>query len=103
MISIIYRIVMECYYRSNLEVVRYIERMHMLWKEKGMFDVKEQRLVDRNWQIVAKKWFSDLHLNDMNGNPMGVTEESDGNAGEVSIGFSEEDYVLCKNESHVVL
>ena len=59
--------------------------------------------MDRNWQIVAKKWFSDLHLNDINGNPMGVTEESDGNAGEVSIGFSEEDYVLCENESHVVL
>ena len=34
---------------------------------------------------------------------MGVTEESDGNAGEVSVGFSEEDYVLCENESHVVL
>ena len=41
------RIVIECYYSSNPEVVRYIERMHMIWKEKGMFDVKEQRLLDQ--------------------------------------------------------
>ena len=36
------RIVMECYYSSNPKVVGYIERMRMIWKEKGMFDVKEQ-------------------------------------------------------------
>ena len=39
------RIVMECYYSSNPEVVGYIERIHMIWKEKGAFDVKEQRLL----------------------------------------------------------
>ena len=31
---------MECYYSSNLEVVGYRKRIHMIWKEKGMFDVK---------------------------------------------------------------
>ena len=25
----------------------YIKKMHMVWKEKGMFDVKEQRLLDQ--------------------------------------------------------
>ena len=39
-----------------------------------MFDVKEQRLVDWNWQIVAKKWFSDLASNDINGKSMGVNK-----------------------------
>ena len=39
------RIVMDCYYNSNPQVVGYIERMHMVWKEKGMFDVKE--VIDR--------------------------------------------------------
>ena len=68
-----------------------------------MFDVKEQRLVDWNWQIVPKKWFSDLASNDINGKSMGVNKESDGNACEVSVAFGEEDYVLCENESHVVL
>ena len=43
--------VMECYYRSNLEVTGHRERMHMIWKEIGMFDVKEQRLLDQKWQI----------------------------------------------------
>ena len=33
----------------------YIERIHMLWKEKGIFDIKEQRLLDQKWQIVTKK------------------------------------------------
>ena len=36
------RIVMECYYSNNPEVAGYIEGMLMIWKEKGMFDVKEQ-------------------------------------------------------------
>ena len=35
-------IVMECYYTSNPKVVTYKERMHMICKEKGIFDVKEQ-------------------------------------------------------------
>ena len=55
---------MEFYYSSNPEVVGYIERMHMIWKEKQMFDVKEQ-LLDQKWQIITKKWFSDLELNEI--------------------------------------
>ena len=37
------------------EVVGYIERMHMIWKEKGMFDIKEQQVLDQKWQIVTRK------------------------------------------------
>ena len=37
----------ECYYSSNPEVVGYIEKMHLIWKEEGMFDAKEQRLLDQ--------------------------------------------------------
>ena len=36
---------MECHYSSNPEVEGYIERIHMIWNEKGAFDVKEQRLL----------------------------------------------------------
>ena len=49
--------------RNYPVVVGYIERMHMFWKEKGMFDGKEQRLLDQKWEIVRKRWFSDLELN----------------------------------------
>ena len=47
----------------------------MIWKEKGMFDVKEQRLLDQKWQIVTKKWFSNLELNEIKKKLMGVTEK----------------------------
>ena len=49
------RIVMECYFRGNPEVIEYIERMHFIWKEKEMFDVKQQRLLDQKWRIVKEK------------------------------------------------
>ena len=49
------RIVMECYFRGNPEVMGYIERMHFIWKEKEMFDVKQQRLLDQKWRIVKEK------------------------------------------------
>ena len=93
------RIVMECYYSSNPEVVGYIERIHMIWKEKGAFDVKEQRLLE---QIVAKKWFSNLELNKIKENAMGVTEKSDQNDCEGCVGFGEEDNVVCVNMSYIV-
>ena len=32
-------------------------------KEKGMFDMKEQWLLDQKWYIVTEKWFSDLKFN----------------------------------------
>ena len=41
------QIVAECYYSSNPKVARYIGRMYKKRKKKGMFDVKEQRLLDQ--------------------------------------------------------
>ena len=76
---------MECYYSNNSEVVGYIERIHVIWKEKGMFDVKEQ-LLDQKWQIDTRKWFSHLQLNEIKETLMGVTEESDDSGSEGSIG-----------------
>ena len=73
---------MEFYYSSYPGVVGYIERMYMIWKEKGMSDVRE-RLLDQKWQIVTKK-------------SMGVTEVSDKNGCEGSVGFGEEDSVVCE-------
>ena len=94
------RIVMECYYSSNPEVVGYIERIYIIWK--GMFDVKEQRLLDQKWQIVIKKCFSALELNEIKVKSMGVTEEPDKNGCEGSVRFWEEDNVVCENECHVM-
>ena len=68
-----------------------------------MFDIKEQRLLDQKNQIVTKKWFSDLGLNEIKQKSMGVTEKSDENCCEGSVGFGEEDNVVCENECHVLL
>ena len=97
------RIVMECYYSSNPEVVGYIERMHMIWKEKGRFDVKEQQLLDQKWQILTKNWFSDSELNKIKEKSMGVAEYSDKSGCESSVGVGVEENVTCENECHVVL
>ena len=79
------------------------ERMHMIWKEKGIFDIKEQRLLDQKWQIFTKRWLSDLELNEVQGNSMGVTKESVENGCEGSVEFGEEENVVCENECRVVL
>ena len=92
------RIVIECYYSMG-----YIEKMHMIWKEYGMLDVKEQRLLDQKWQIVTKKWFSDLELNEIKEKSIGVAKESVKNGCEGSLEFGEEENVVCENECHVVL
>ena len=66
----------------------------MIWKEKGMFDIKEQRLLDQKWQIFTKRWLSDLELNEVQGNSMGVAKESVENGCEGSVEFGEEENVV---------
>ena len=50
-----------------------------------------------------KKWFSDIELNEIKEKSMGVTEESEENGCQCSVGFGEEGNVVCENECHVVL
>ena len=53
--------------RIVIEVVGYRERMQCMCfgKKKEMFDVKEQWLSDQKLQIVTKKWFSNVELNEI--------------------------------------
>ena len=60
-----------------------------------MFDVKEQRLLDQNWQIVTKKWFPVLELSEIKEKSMSVAEESDEIGCDGSVGFGEEESVMC--------
>ena len=39
------RIVMECYYRKKPNIDGYQQRMYTIWKDKGMFNITEQRLI----------------------------------------------------------
>ena len=62
------RIVMECFYLSDPKTRGYRKRMHMLWKDRKMVNVTEQRLIDQKNQIIKKQWLSSLELEEIQRN-----------------------------------
>eukprot|EP00112_Aurelia_sp_Birch-Aquarium-sp1_P001587 Seg1172.17 transcript_id=Seg1172.17/GoldUCD/mRNA.D3Y31 product="hypothetical protein" protein_id=Seg1172.17/GoldUCD/D3Y31 len=56
---------MECFFRSNPKVIGSRKRMHNLWKDMGMFQMTEQRLLGQKAQIIKKKWLTDLELEEI--------------------------------------
>ena len=64
-------IVMECYYLSkpvNEEgkpVRGYRRRMHGIWKERGLFNVTEQRLCDQARMIRKNEWLTTMELEEI--------------------------------------
>ena len=52
-------------------------------------------MLDRKWETVTKKWFPDLELNEIKKKLMGVNEEPDKNGCKGSVGFGEEENVVC--------
>ena len=43
----------------------YRQRMHAIWRDKGMFNITEQRLMDQQSQIRKKQWLTKLELEKM--------------------------------------
>ena len=39
--------------------------MHAIWRDKGMFNITEQRLMDQQSQIRKKQWLTKLELEKM--------------------------------------
>ena len=39
--------------------------MHAIWRDKGMFNITEQRLMDQQNQIGKKQWFTKLELEEI--------------------------------------
>ena len=62
------RVVMECFYLSDPETRGYRKRMRMLWKDREMVNVTEQRLIDQKNQITKKQWLSLLELEEIQRN-----------------------------------
>ena len=56
---------MKCYYQSQLDLRGYRQRLHAFWKEKGFFQVGEQRLCDQVRMIQRKSWLSQLQLEEI--------------------------------------
>ena len=51
---------MECYYRSKPKINEHRLRMHAIWREKGMFNITEQRRWDQQSQIRKNQWLTKL-------------------------------------------
>ena len=39
--------------------------MHAIWRNKGMFNITEQRLMDQQSQIGKKQWFKKLEVEEI--------------------------------------
>ena len=59
---------MECFHFSDPKTRGYRKRMHMLWKDREMVNVTEQRLIDQKNQIIQKQWLSSLELEEIQRN-----------------------------------
>ena len=57
--------VMTCCYQIQPGVRGYRQRLHAFWKEKGLFQVGEQRLCDQVQMIQRKGWLSQLQLEEI--------------------------------------
>ena len=57
--------VMTCYYQSHPGLRGYRQRLHTSWKEKGLFQVGEQRLCDQVQMIQRIVWLSQLQLEEI--------------------------------------
>ena len=73
--------VMECYYLSkpvdeNGRPVRgYRQRMHAVWKERGLQKITEQRLCDQARAIRKNEWFTSVELDEIRRRMTTVDEE----------------------------
>ena len=56
---------MTCCYQIQPGVRGYRRRLHAFWKEKGLFQVGEQRLCDQVQMIQRKGWLSQLQLEEI--------------------------------------
>ena len=57
--------VMTCQYQRQPGMRGYRQRLHAFWKEKGLFQLEEQRLCDQVRMIQRKGWLSQLQLEEI--------------------------------------
>ena len=76
--------------------------MHVIWKGRGMFYVKEQQFLDQKCDVVTKKWFSDLSWIRLRKSQWVWPKILTNMVVKVLLGFGKNS-VVCENECHVVL
>ena len=94
--------VMECYYLSNpvdendRPIRGYRQRMHRHWRDKGMFEIKEQNLCDQARAIRKNEWLSAVELEMIKRRVNNVTESELNLENEPNL----EDQVIISNENN---
>ena len=56
---------MTCQYQRQPGMRGYRQRLHAFWKEKGLFQLEEQRLCDQVRMIQRKGWLLQLQLEEI--------------------------------------
>ena len=56
---------MEYYCWSKPKINGYLQRMHAIWRDKGMFNITEQRFMDQQSQIRKKQSLTNLELEEI--------------------------------------
>ena len=59
------KIVMECYLLSEPKIRGYRKRILILWLQKGMFCISEQRLVDQANTTRRNSWMTELEIEEL--------------------------------------
>ena len=59
------RLVMYCKFKSEPNRRGYRKRMMEMWREKGVFEISEQRLMDQARAIVVNQWLTDVELEEI--------------------------------------
>ena len=59
------RLVMYCKLKSEPNRRGYRKRMMEIWRDKGVFDISEQRLMDQARAIVVNQWLTDVELEEI--------------------------------------
>ena len=53
------------YYMSKPKLNGYQQRVHAIWRDKGRFNMTDQRLKDQQSQIRKKQWLTKLELEEL--------------------------------------
>ena len=82
--------------------------MHAIWRDKGMFNVTKQRLIDQQSQIKKKQWLTNLELEEIQrrieDEPHGhVPNDSESKDEQWFLGFDEKSGDVFLKEVRVVV
>ena len=82
--------------------------MHAIWRDKGMFNVTKQRLIDQQSQIKKKQWLTNLELEEIKrrieDEPHGhVPNDSESKDEQWFLGFDEKSGDVFLKEVRVVV